>query len=58
MEDEKTYHIIRNGVKEEVSASELNRIDESTDNNYELDMGWYLSNGAITLEDFKKTHPC
>ena len=53
-----TYHIIRNGVKEEVSASELNRFDESTENNYELDMEWYLSNGAITLEDFKKAHPC
>ncbi len=54
MEKERTYHIIRNGVKEEVTTSALNRIDESTDNNYELDIEWYLSHGYVTLEDFKK----
>ena len=58
MKKERTYHIIRNGVKEEIPASELNKIAEATNSNYEFDMEWYLSNGAITLEDFKKMHPC
>jgi hypothetical protein len=58
MKNEKTYHIIRNGIKEEVSVSELNSINESTDNSYKFDIEWYLSHGAVTLEDFKKSHPC
>ena len=57
MEKERTYHIIRNGVKEEVTASELRIIEDSGDTNWNLDVDWYLSNGCVTMEEFKKTHP-
>ena len=49
------YHIIKNGKPLEVSSEELQIMNESTDT-IELDIQWYLSNGGITHDDFKKTH--
>lgn len=40
----------------EVSSEELQTINESSES-VELDIQWYLSNGGITHEDFKKSHP-
>lgn len=49
----KTYHIIKNGERIEISAEELNDLTESKDEIL-LDIEWYCNNGAITLEDYKK----
>jgi len=51
----KKYHVIKNGERIEISAEELNLLTEST-NEILLDVEWYLNNGAITLEDYKKKH--
>lgn len=56
MEKEHTHHIIRNGVKEEVTTTQLRMLNESQDK-IECDIEWYLSHGAITLEEFERTHP-
>ena len=53
----KEHHIIRNGVKETVTTEKLNLLKESNEK-IQCDVEWYLSHGAITLEDFKKSHPC
>lgn len=51
MEKEHTYHIIRNGVKEEVTATQLNLLTESNER-IDGDIEWYLSHGYVTAEDF------
>ena len=51
----KTYHVIKNGKRIEISAEELNALTESKEEIL-LDVEWYLNNGAITLEDYKKKH--
>lgn len=51
-----TYHIIKNGKPLGVSSEELQIMNESNES-VELDIQWYLSNGGITHEDFKKNHP-
>ena len=53
MENERTYHIIRNGVKEEVTASQLNLLKESNEH-IEGDAEWYLSHGYVTLESIRE----
>ena len=53
MENERIYHIIRNGVKEEVTASQLILLKESIEK-IEGDAEWYLSHGYVTLESIRE----
>lgn len=53
MENERKYHIIRNGIKEEVTASQLNLLKESNEQ-IEGDAEWYLSHGYVTLESIRE----
>lgn len=49
------YHILKNGIPCEVNGEELNLLMEGKDI-IDADIQWYLNNGGITAEDFKKTH--
>ena len=54
MKKERTYHIIRNGAKEEVTASQLNLLKDSNER-IEGDVEWYLSHDDyVTLESIKE----
>lgn len=50
IEKEHTYHIIRNGVKEEVTATQLHQLSEAKEHKV-FDIDWYLSHGYVTLEE-------
>ena len=50
MEKEHTYHIIRNGVRQEVTATQLNILTEANER-IEGDVEWYLSHGYVPLDE-------
>ena len=52
----RVHHIIRNGVKETVTPEQLQLLNDNNED-FQLDIEWYLSHGAVTLEEFKKTQP-
>ena len=54
-EEMKTYHIIKNGTPQEVTADELNRLTEAKED-IRCDVQWYLNHGYMTAEDYKKKH--
>ena len=51
-------HVIKNGEKCTMTPNELYGMNESKNqDDVELDLQWYLDNGGVLWEDFKKNHP-
>ena len=58
MEYRKTHLINEHGDRQVVETrnadEEIQRLNESTNSTYHLDVDWYLTNGYVTIEDARR----